>query len=374
MNTRSLVKLLFVLLALALFLSLPGQVLAGSELGFSAATNRLASLLSGATATINTGALNVRSGPGVAFGKVAVVYNGQTVNLLGRNADGSWVKIKLYNGVEGWVNATLVTPSVAISSLAVLATTSTAHVAAGNLNVRSGPGVTYSSIAVAGNGDALTLLGRNSAATWVKVRLASGTEGWVNATLISTGVAIASLPVLDSGAPSSAEPSATVATGALNIRSGPGSNYNVIATLTQGQPVVLLGRTASSGWAQVRIYNGAIGWANAAYLNTNVAFASLPVVNVASAPPPGPTQGPGSGPGQGVTRGTVTASALNVRSGPGLGYGVVTGVYWGQEVVVHGRSADGGWLKISVGNATGWASSHYINTNVPFFALAVVNA
>ena len=370
MNIKSLVKPLFVLLVLALFLSLPGPASAGSEWGFSAATNRLASLFSGATATINTGALNVRSGPGVAFGKVAVVYNGQTVNLLGRNADGSWVKIKLYNGVEGWVNSTLIIPSVGISSLTVLATTSTAHVATGNLNVRSGPGVTYSSIAVAGSGDALTLLGRNSAATWVKVRLASGTEGWVNASLISTGISIASLPVLDSGAPSSAEPSATVATGALNIRSGPGSGYNVIATLTQGQPVALLGRTATTGWAQVRIYNGAVGWANAAYLNANVAFGSLPVVNVASAPPPGPAPAPAPA----AATGTVKASSLNVRHGPGLGYGVVTGVYWGQQVTVHGRSADGGWLKISVGNVTGWASSHYIQTSVPFFALAVVHA
>lgn len=366
MNIQSLVKPFILLFVICLFLALPGQALAGSESGFSlTATNQLSSLFAAGTAKINTGALNVRSGPGVAYGKVAVVYKDQTVNLLGRNADGSWVKIQLNNGIEGWVNATLVIPSVAISSLPVLASTSTAHVASGNLNVRSGPGVTYSSVAVAGSGDALILLGRNSNTTWIKVRLANGTEGWVNATLISTSIALSSLPVLDGGS-TSAEPTGTVATGALNIRYGPGSGYNVIATLTQGQPVVLLGRTESSGWAKVRIYNGAVGWANAAYLNMSVAFSSLPVV-AASSPAPSPAPAPSA------AAGTVTASALNVRSGPGLGYGVIAGIYQGQHVNVHGRSADGGWLKISFGNTTGWASSHFIQVNVPFYTLAVLN-
>jgi uncharacterized protein YraI len=355
MNMKSLVKPLFVILALALFLTLPAQVLADTG-----------------TATINTGALNVRSGPGVGYGKVAVVYKDQAVNLLGRNSDSSWVKVGLYNGVQGWVNSTLVTPSVAISSLPVLVTTSTAHVAAGNLNIRSGPGPTYTSVAVAGNGDSLVLIGRNSAATWVKVRLANGTEGWVNVTLVSTTISITSLPVLDTGS-ASTEPGATVATGALNIRSGPSSAYNSVGTLTQGQPVVLLGRTADSGWANVRIYNGVVGWANAAYLTSNVSFSTLPVVNVSASPAPAPN--PGQGPsGPSSASGTVKANGLNVRSGPGLGYGVVGGVYWGEWVTIHGRSADGGWLKISSGGVTGWASSNYIQTNVPFYTLSVLYA
>jgi uncharacterized protein YraI len=372
MNIKSLIKPLFVLFVLALLLTVPGQALAGSESGHSlAATNSHLPLFATGTAKINTGALNVRSGPGVAYGTVAVVYKDQTVNLLGRNADGSWVKVGLYNGVEGWVNSTLVIPSIPISTLSVLVTTSTAHVAAGNLNVRSGPGVTYSSVAVAHNGDSLVLIGRNSAATWIKVRLANGTEGWVNVTLVSTSISIASLPVLDTGSASS-EPTATVAIGALNIRSGPSSAYNVIATLTQSQPVVLLGRTESSGWAKVRIYNGAVGWANGAYLNASVPFSTLPVVSVSSSPAPGP--GPGPAPAPTSATGTVTASALNVRSGPGLGYWVVTGVYWGQHVTVHGRSADGGWLKISVGGYTGWASSSYIQISAPFYTLSVIYA
>lgn len=367
MNMKSLFKPLFVLFVMALFLALPGQAMAGAQSGPPlAATNRLASLFTTPTATINTGALNVRSGPGIAYGRVAVVYQGQTVTLLGRNADGSWVKVRLYNGIEGWVNSSLVTPSVAISDLSVLVSTSTAHVTAGNLNVRSGPAVTFTSVAVAHNGDSLVLIGRNSAATWVKVRLHSGVEGWVRVTHIATGITIASLSVLDTGQAAS-EPMATIATGALNIRTGPSSAYAIVATLGYGQPVVLLGRTANTGWAQVRVYNGAVGWANAAYLNSSVSFSSLPIVSAGSsapAPDPAPT----------AATGTVTATGLNVRSGPGIGYYVVTGVYWGQQVTVHGRSADGGWLKISVGGVTGWASAYYIQINVPFYTLSVLYA
>lgn len=359
MKNQSILKTSFLLFFIGLFLILPGQVLAGSQAGISATP-----LFAGGTATINTGALNVRSGPGVGYGVVATVYKDQTVNLLGRNSDSSWVKISLYNGVEGWVNATLINPSVALSTLSVLVSTSTAHVTAGNLNVRSGPGVTYTSIAVAGNGDSLVLIGRNSASTWVKVRLASGTEGWVNASEISTSISISTLPILDTGS-TSTEPTATVATGALNIRTGPAPSYGIVATLGQGQPVVLLGRTADSGWAMVRVYNGAVGWANAAYLNASVAFSTLPVVSpgsAPSAPPPAPT----------TATGIVTANALNVRSGPGLGYWVITGVYGGQQVTVLGRSANGGWLKISFGGYTGWASASFIQISRPFYELAIV--
>lgn len=366
MNIQSLNKKIIMLLIFGLLLTTPGIALAGSNAGPTlAATNQLVPMFAAGTATINSGALNVRSGPGVGYGSVAVVYKNQSVNLLGRNADGSWAKIQLANGVEGWVNATLIIPSVAISTLPVLTQTGNAHVATGNLNVRSGPAVTYPSIAVAGNGDSLVLLGRNSNSSWVKVRLANAKEGWVNATLISTSTSISSLPVLDGGTggnPSS-EPTATVATGALNIRSGPGANNTVVATLSNGQPLALLGRTENSGWAKVRVYNGTVGWANAAYLNLSVPFSSLPVVGAGSpAPNPGPS----------AATGTVTANALNVRSGPGVGYWVVTGIYSGQHVNVHGRSADNAWLKISVGNVTGWASSTFIRTNVPIASLTIL--
>ena len=55
-------------------------------------------------ATVNTGALHLRSGPGVSYTVVFSVYRGTALTLLARNADTSWLKVALDNGVQGWVS------------------------------------------------------------------------------------------------------------------------------------------------------------------------------------------------------------------------------------------------------------------------------
>ena len=62
-----------------------------------------------ADAVVNTNA-NVRTGPGLSFGLIAGGANaGTTVNLIGRNADSSWLQIVLPTGEEGWMFSTLLT-------------------------------------------------------------------------------------------------------------------------------------------------------------------------------------------------------------------------------------------------------------------------
>ena len=150
-----------------------------------------------ATATIATGALNVRSGPGLDYAVITTVNQGNVVTLLGRNANSSWAYIQTSASAKGWVNAssTYITPSVAISSLDVVTTATptavpstptptpkpptgaTALVATGALNVRSGPGVTYSVITVASQGNTVSLLGRNANSSWAKIRLSKRHRG-----------------------------------------------------------------------------------------------------------------------------------------------------------------------------------------------------
>ena len=54
---------------------------------------------------VSAGALNLRSGPSINNNTIAVVIGGTTVALLGRNDNGSWLKIKTPTGTVGWVNA-----------------------------------------------------------------------------------------------------------------------------------------------------------------------------------------------------------------------------------------------------------------------------
>ncbi|MCB8985986.1 MAG: SH3 domain-containing protein [Ardenticatenaceae bacterium] len=320
---------------------------------------------SGPTAVVNTGALNVRSGPGIQYPAVAATYNGHVVTMLGRNADGSWVKVRLFNGQEGWVNARYITPNSPIANLPVLdnsgtpPTGATAVVNTGALNVRSGPGPQFPALTSVPYGTTMSLIGRNYDATWAKVRLTTGVEGWVNASFIVANVAITSLPIADG---SGTVPAATVNTGALNVRSGPGVNFSVLEVIYQGTRVSLLGRTADSSWVQIQTPKGTTGWVNASLLQANVPISNLPVVGGTTPPPV-------------TTNAVVTTGALNVRSGPGLAFPAVTTVYNGDGLTLIGRSATAvnpPWVQVRLQNGlVGWVNANYIYTTVPLANLPV---
>jgi uncharacterized protein YgiM (DUF1202 family) len=151
------------------------------------------------SATVNTGALNVRSGPGVAYGVITSVVRGTVMTMLSRTTDGSWVKVALSNGVQGWVNARYLLTAYPIFNLPIESaggpTGPTATVATGVLNVRSGPGVSYGVITWLYQGTVVALLTRNADGSWVKVSPAVGIQGWVNARYLVTVYPIVSLPV-----------------------------------------------------------------------------------------------------------------------------------------------------------------------------------
>ncbi len=160
------------------------------------------------TATVTSYRLNVRRGPGTNFAVITRLDNGNVVNLTGyRNGDATWVQVALPNGTTGWVSALYVRTTIPVSSLIPITGTTppspqppsgaTGTVITGALNVRVGPGVTHTAFTQITNGTTVTLLGRNDSATWVKVILRDGRQGWVNASFLSTSVPVSSLPVIN---------------------------------------------------------------------------------------------------------------------------------------------------------------------------------
>jgi len=86
---------------------------------------------------------------------------------------------------------------VASVSTAQAATTVTATVRAFRLNVRTGPSVRNAKVARLRFGDMVTVLGRNSLGTWLKVQTVSGLIDWVSARWVrlSTGTMM-NLPIM----------------------------------------------------------------------------------------------------------------------------------------------------------------------------------
>ena len=75
--------------------------------------------------------------------------------------------------------------------------------------------------------------------------------------------------------------------------------------------------------------------------------------NIASAPAAPETPATPSS----STTAMVTASALNVRTGPGTNYAVITTIARGTQVTVTEKGAS--WSLISVNNRTGYVSNEY---------------
>ena len=132
----------------------------------------------------------------------------------------------------------------------------------------------------------------------------------------------------------------TVTADALNVRSGPSTSYGITTKLYKGDKVEIL--ETSNGWHKIKASNGKIGWVSGDYIKVSSGSTSQPSTS--------------------TTKATVTATSLNVRSGTGTSYSVITKLSKGTVVDVI-ESASNGWKKVKTSNGTtGWVSGDYLTT------------
>lgn len=72
------------------------------------------------TGYVDTGALNIRSGPGLNYSIIGTLRDGERLSLMGRNAYGDWLKVRTSTGLEGWVGSGSVVIDVMLFDLPVL--------------------------------------------------------------------------------------------------------------------------------------------------------------------------------------------------------------------------------------------------------------
>lgn len=77
-------------------------------------------ILAGPTARVRVTELNVRQGPGTQYPSVGTLSAGDTIEIVGRNADSSWLAIE-FRGGSAWVFADLVAPDGDISNVPLVA-------------------------------------------------------------------------------------------------------------------------------------------------------------------------------------------------------------------------------------------------------------
>jgi uncharacterized protein YraI len=257
----------------------------------------------------------IYSGPGTNYVVYSAFLNGQNASITGRSEDSQWWAISLPVAPEGigWLSARSVTAFNA-GNVPVLPTppvppttnmvppdpNDPQAMALANTFVRSGPAVNFPAYGIAQAGASGRVIGVSEDRQWWVVRLNPTNVGvgfgWVSGQFVqainTNNIQVIQNPatpvVVVPPAPPSGAAIAT-ATDFINVRAGPGTNFSVLVVAPPGSTAEVTGRSADSGWWQVRVPtrfspNG-LGWVSAQFVVTQNT-GSVPVVG---APPPSPT-------------------------------------------------------------------------------------
>lgn len=131
----------------------------------------------------------------------------------------------------------------------------------------------------------------------------------------------------------------------LNVRSGPGANYRRISKLRYGSTVKVTHHYGS--WSKIYLGPSKSAYVSNRYLSANRTGTSSTPVNSQSSKPSSTTSGQPNSNERNVTNyyAIVTASALNIRSGPGITHGIIGKRYRNSSVVV--THHNGIWRKLA---------------------------
>jgi uncharacterized protein YraI len=140
--------------------------------------------------------------------------------------------------------------------------------------------------------------------------------------------------------PSAALASSTTTTDDLNLRTGPGLDYDVITVMPAGSAVEVTG-DPQNGFYPVS-YGGTNGYASGDYLAING------------------DGGGGTASGTGLAR--VIDGALNLRSGPSTDSSIITVMPGDAQVTLNGTE-NNGFLAITYNGTDGWAYAQYLSTS-----------
>ena len=152
---------------------------------------------------------------------------------------------------------------------------------------------------------------------------------------------------------------AVVTGGALNVNAGPGTNYDAVTSVSNGDSLPVYARTEDGKWLQVD--RDGQHWVAAALVALEVDIEQVPVT---SRVPPSPTAPPTPMPTITSTSTSapigiaIATEAFNMYDGPGTNYSPIAGVWKGDTLAVYARTEDSKWLQI------GTDAGHWVDTSL----------
>ncbi len=260
-----------------------------------------------------------------------------------------------------------------------------------SVSLRAGPGTEWTRLEVLDAGRAILLDGHDPTGTWARGITSGGSVGWVaisylnvtseqvialpqiwvdtpfslSAPPTSADTTVAAAPAAATPEPSTSSSASsggssgggllTSATTTINMRSGPGSTFERLRSLTRGTAILLDGRNTSGNWVRGIIANGTVGWVSSGGLGLNLSqITSLPIISndtpFVLAPPTG-----GAAPSTAASAPATTSNNTSAPIQAVVGTTPVTGFAYGGHI----RNFDGNtfnsmyragmtWIKVQI--------------------------
>lgn len=256
---------------------------------------------------VTASTLNVRSGIGKQNKILFTLSKNEKVTI--KSSSNGWYKIANSNNKEGWASSQYI--KVVEDSVK-----NTKVVDVDRLNMRSGPSTSYRVLRVLTKGSSVEVISTSN--NWSKIKY-SGITGYV----------------LDEHLKSNTTVKYINASG-VNVRSGPSTSDSILGRLNKNDKVEIISESGS--WSKIN-YKGSTAYVSSQYLsNKQIEEDKNEEENISNK--------------------KVTASTLNVRSGPSTSYSIIGTLYKGN--VVKPLSQDNGWVKIKLNDTTGYISDTYL--------------
>lgn len=340
---------------------------------------------SGSTSAETTDYVNLRAGAGTDKKVILTLSKGVAVKILD-NLNSVWAKVQTPNGTQGYISkeylkasGTSSTPPTSSNTPSSSAPTTPAAtvtaVTTEYMNLREGAGTNFKVTGTLNKGISLKVLD-NSNAQWAKVQTANGVSGYCAKQYlkitVSTGTTTPSSVPPASSTPSTPSipstpttpipvPATATTTSALNVRSGMGTNYNILVTLGKGASVTVID-SSNSAWVKIRTGSGLEGYCSKEFLS--ISNAQTPNTGgTGTTPGTGTNTEPGTTPGTGthtIVGASVNADLLRLRAAPDANGAVLTNLPKGTSLKVLDTS-NSVWTKVQTpGNQTGYVSTEFI--------------
>lgn len=306
-----------------------------------------ASPSTGASGYVKGDYVNLRSGAGTGYSIITCMReNTKFTYVSGSLYNSSWYKIKLSsNSKTGYIYKDYAGVSSASSSSS--SEKASGYVNADYVNLRSGAGTGYSVVTCMRKNSKLTFLSTklyNS--SWYNVQLSDGKKGYI----YKTYATVSSTSSGSSGSSGSSDTSSGyINSDYVNLRSGAGTNYSVITCMRKNTAFKLLStKVYNSNWYNIQLTDGRKGYVSKMYATISSSSSG--------------SSGSGS---SSTTTGYVNADYVNLRSGAGTDYSVVTCMRKNtQFTFISTKFYNSSWYNIKLSDGKkGYISRQYATKN-----------